>query len=77
MTEQQVKEMIISTLDAAGQEWHETDRIQWDSLIHVELLVTLDTAFDGRLADIADFQDAYSVQGILSILRSHNLLDEG
>lgn len=74
MKEQQVRDIIMNTLQISGKEVDESAKKQWDSLTHVSILVALDTEFEGRLADLTELQDAYSVEGILSVLRSHKLL---
>lgn len=46
----------------------------WDSLNHLNILVALDTQFNGKVAEIEEMATANSVKNILSILRQHSLI---
>ena len=74
MKEQQVRDIIILILQMSGEKLDESAEKQWDSLLHVSILVELDTELDGKMANIIELQDAYSVASIVSVLRSNNLL---
>lgn len=75
MNEQQVREIILGALQTSGATLDESAEKQWDSLAHIDILVTLDTKFGGKLGDISELQDANSVKAILAVLHSHHLLD--
>jgi len=52
-----------------------TDNIEnWDSLGHLSILVALDKAFNGELANIAEMATADSVSKIVKILEEHSLV---
>ena len=72
MNECELREIITNALDASDQD-AKTDE-KWDSLAHVSVLVALDTAFDGKIAKIEELHDAYSVNGIIGILRAKGLV---
>jgi acyl carrier protein len=46
----------------------------WDSLTHLNVLVALDTHFDGKVAEIREMAQAVSVKSIIQILREHSLI---
>ena len=46
----------------------------WDSLTHLNVLVALDTHFDGKVAEIREMAQAVSVKSIIQILRGHSLI---
>jgi len=46
----------------------------WDSLGQLNILVALDTLFDGKVASITDMASADSMPKILSILKQHSLV---
>lgn len=47
---------------------------EWDSLGHLSVLVALDKAFNGKLANIVEMSTADSVSKIVKILKKHSLL---
>jgi acyl carrier protein len=52
-----------------------TDNIEnWDSLGHLSILVALDKAFNGELANIAEMATADSVSKIVKVLEEHSLI---
>jgi acyl carrier protein len=74
MKEQQVRDIITGVLKMSGEDFGQLDEVLWDSLTHVSILVKLDTEYEGKLADVLELQDAYTLGNIIAVLRSHNLL---
>ncbi len=48
---------------------------EWDSLGHLKVLTELDSAYDGRLAEIDALADAKSIREVKSILREKGILE--
>ena len=46
----------------------------WDSLGQLNILVALDSLFDGKVASITDIASADSMPKILNILKQHSLV---
>jgi acyl carrier protein len=46
----------------------------WDSLSHLNILVALDTSFDGNVAVIEEMASTTSVREILDLLKHHSLI---
>lgn len=46
----------------------------WDSIGHLSVLMALDKLFDGKVANINEIAEAYSVPKILEALRKHSLI---
>ena len=51
-----------------------TDIETWDSLGQLNILVSLDTLFDGKVANIQEMAEANTLPKILSLLKKHMLL---
>ena len=51
-----------------------TDIETWDSLGQLNILVSLDTLFDGKVANIQEMAEANTLPKILSLLKKHTLL---
>lgn len=49
---------------------------EWDSLGHLSILTSLDQATEGKASSVSDLGDSSSVNEIISILKSENLIDE-
>tara|TARA_B110000003_G_C16654248_1_gene535669 strand:- start:3342 stop:3590 length:249 start_codon:yes stop_codon:yes gene_type:complete len=49
---------------------------EWDSLGHLSILTSLDQATEGKASGVSDLGDTSSVNEIISILKSENLIDE-
>ena len=47
---------------------------QWDSLGHLNIMLTLDKKLKGKALKIANISEAYSVKEILKILKKKKLL---
>ena len=47
---------------------------KWDSLGHLEILLSLDKILKGKAIEIEDLAQAYSVKKILTVLRKNKLL---
>jgi acyl carrier protein len=50
------------------------DLESWDSIGHLAILVALDHAFGGKIADISDLAAANSVAKIVDLLEANGLL---
>ena len=50
------------------------DLPSWDSLAHLRILMDLDEAFGGKVAEISEIAAAHSVQAICDILKKYSLL---
>lgn len=74
MTEQEVKRIIANALEVDRRELDDEISEAWDSLGHLNVLIALDMAYDGKLAEIKEMQTAYSVGGIIDILRQNGLV---
>lgn len=48
---------------------------EWDSLGHLNILVSLDNKCDGDAAEIAELATASSIKDLVDILRANSLLD--
>lgn len=48
---------------------------EWDSLGHLKVLTELDSAYDGKLAEIDALADANSIREVKSILREKGILE--
>jgi len=79
MTEKRIKEIIAKALEvdiAQVTNQSSTQTLaQWDSLGHISVLTALDRALDGKLAELKEMENAYSVESILAVLRQHHLID--
>ena len=47
---------------------------EWDSLVHLSILVSLDKRFDGGVAGIKEMAAVDSVRSVLKILKDNNLI---
>ena len=47
---------------------------RWDSLGHLEILLNLDKALEGKATKVAGLAQAYSVKKILTVLKKNKLL---
>lgn len=74
MTKQEVKEIIANALEIDCRELDDESSEVWDSLGHINILIALDIAYDGKLAKIKEMQTAYSVGQIIDILRQNGLV---
>lgn len=61
-------------VDAVGDDASSRTLEAWDSMGHINILVALDTATGGRVSNIADMQEAYSLVQIAAALRRNGLL---
>jgi len=50
------------------------NQADWDSLIHLSILIALDEATKGKAADISELAQASSVREILTLLERNSLL---
>lgn len=79
MTADDVKKIIADALEVDPAEVTDdssTETLEmWDSLGHINVLVALDAALDGRVAVIDGMKKAYSVPDLVGLLREHRLLD--
>ena len=64
-TEQQVLDLIAKTFNSGD----------WDSLGHLDLLVSLDKLFDGMVAPLKDLSTAKSAKEVINILRENALIE--
>ncbi len=48
---------------------------KWDSLGHLEILMSLDKALKGKAIKIADLAQAHSVKKIFTVLKKNKLLN--
>ena len=60
--------------DSVTMESSADDIENWDSLGHLSILVDLDKAFNGKLANIEEMATADSVSKIVKILEENSLL---
>ena len=71
-----VQEVIASTLkvppDKITRETSENDLAAWDSLAHVNLMMSLEQTFDLFL-EVEDFPKLTSVPAILEYLKEHSV----
>ena len=74
MTERKIRNIIADALEVNPSEISDENSEAWDSLNHVTILVALDSAFDGKVAEIKEIQEAYSVASIINILRKNGLV---
>ena len=70
MTEQTVREIMISSARAAG--WSGSG--EWDSLVHISVLIALNSAYSGKIADVPKVQEAKDLDAMLSVLRAARLV---
>ncbi len=79
MTKDDLISLIKDALDAEEQITYESkmdDIPEWDSLGHLSILTSLDNATDGKASEISELGEAFSVNEIINILSSANLIDE-
>ena len=73
---EQLQEAIATTLNVPASSITETskdeDIVAWDSLGHVNLMMTLEQTFDLML-DVEDFPKLNSVPAILAYLKDHEI----
>ena len=78
VSEQDVLQTIQKALDLKNQKITAGSTMQnverWDSLGHLSVLTSLDQLFEGRVAPIREIAGADSVEKILTILRTNELL---
>ena len=71
-----VQQVISTTLkvpsDKIARETSENDLAAWDSLAHVNLMMSLEQTFDLFL-EVEDFPKLTSVPGILEYLKEHSV----
>jgi acyl carrier protein len=79
MTVDDLKKLIASALEVAPAEVDDessTETLEvWDSLGHINVLIALDEALDGKVASIEGMKKAYSVPKLVALLREQQLLD--
>ena len=51
-----------------------SDIDNWDSFAHLEILITLDKIFKGKVADIKEMASATSIKKILQLLSKNKLI---
>ena len=76
------KTTVIATIERAldlqkgslGENSSSADYNSWDSLGQVDIILALDTLFDGKVNAIAEMADANSVPKIIDVLIRHLLL---
>ena len=79
MTVDDLKKLIADALEVAPADVDDessTETLEvWDSLGHINVLVALDAALDGKVAGIEGMKQAYSVPKLVALLREQALLD--
>ena len=79
MNADDVKKMIAEALEVDASEVDDdasTETLEaWDSLGHINVLVALDAALDGKVAGIDGMKKAYSVATLVGLLREHGLVN--
>lgn len=80
ITEKEVLEVIQKALNLNGKlttiESLAKDTEEWDSLDHLNILVSLDKVLDGKIASIKELATAGSVRKIIDILNDNSLIKE-
>tara|TARA_B100000989_G_C19532664_1_gene470990 strand:+ start:3377 stop:3619 length:243 start_codon:yes stop_codon:yes gene_type:complete len=78
LTEKQVISCIAKALKVPASKVKinskDEDFERWDSLGHLEILLTLDKALKGKAVKIEDLSDAYNVRKIFTVLKKNKLL---
>jgi len=80
IAEKEVLEIIQKALNLNGNlmtfESLSGDTIEWDSLGHLSILVSLDKVLEGKIASIKEMATANSVRKIINILKDNSLIKE-
>jgi acyl carrier protein len=78
ITEDKVLEVITQVLKLESGELQKTSAIgdfdSWDSLGHLDIIISLDQLFNGQLGSVKEMSSADSVDKILDALRANSLI---
>ena len=78
ITKKQVISCISKALEVPASKIKDNsideDFEKWDSLGHLEILLSLDKILKGKAIEIEDLSQAYSVKKILNVLKKNKLL---
>ena len=69
-----VERVLKLKLGQLKENTHANEIENWDSVGQLEILVTLDKLFDGKIASINEMAEADSMTKILNILRQKSLV---
>ena len=70
MNETTTRQLIAETAELAGS----SAEADWDSLVQISVLIALNDAFAGRIADVPKVQEARNLEAMLSILKEAKLI---
>ncbi len=78
ISKKQVLALIANALGVhhVGEDSSMENQADWDSLIHLSILIALDEATQGKAAEISDLAQASSVREILALLARNSLLSD-
>lgn len=77
LTENQILDILTDALSPRAtrltMETRSQDIAEWDSMGHLAVLVSLDSALNGRAASVNHLVTSRSVREIVQVLRQHSL----
>lgn len=79
ITKENLISLITTALDPENKITGESsmdNTPEWDSLGHLSILTSLDSATDGKASAISELGDSTSVNAIINTLKNENLMDE-
>ena len=78
ISKKEVFALIANSLGVSqvGEDSSMENQSDWDSLVHLSVLIALDEATQGKAAEIGELAQASSVREILNLLSQNSLLSD-
>ena len=75
MTEDDIKKIIAEALETTPDVLDAQNEDTWNSIKYISVLIALDDAFSGKVADVKGIDEARSMKSLLALLRQNELVE--